>query len=233
MPKGLKRYYGRDHLHFITFSCYRRLPLLGTPEARHLFVHALGKIRERYKFRLVGYVVMPEHVHLLISEPAQSTPSAVLQALKQRVSRDLRRNRGHVVPGQSTLSVPRDQAELPHFWQPRFHDFNVHSAGKRREKLDYMHANPIKRGLVRVPSAWVSSSWSLYAQGETGLIPVDPVPLTRARSTKVKNPTRKTDAWGTHQPRSCRPPISGPPGPATLTTAALPAAESDRVAVSG
>lgn len=50
MPKGLKRYYGRGDLHFLTFSCYRRLPLLGTVRARNLFVQALGKIRERYRF---------------------------------------------------------------------------------------------------------------------------------------------------------------------------------------
>ena len=59
MPKGLKRLYGRGHLHFITFSCYRRLPLLSTIRARNLFVRALDAIRDRYKFSLVGYVVMP------------------------------------------------------------------------------------------------------------------------------------------------------------------------------
>ena len=93
MPKGLKRYYGRGDLHFLTFSCYQRLPLLGTPRARNLFVRALAKIRERYQFRLVGYVVMPNHVHLLISESPKATPSLVLKVLKQRVSRDLRRNK--------------------------------------------------------------------------------------------------------------------------------------------
>ena len=72
MPIGLKRHYGRGDLHFLTFSCYRRLPLLKTMRARHLFVQALGKIRERYKFLLVGYVVMPNHVHLLISERQRS-----------------------------------------------------------------------------------------------------------------------------------------------------------------
>ena len=64
MRKGLKRYYGLGHLHFLTFSCYRRLALLRTARARNLFVHALGKMRECYGFALVGYVVMPEHVHL-------------------------------------------------------------------------------------------------------------------------------------------------------------------------
>ena len=73
MPQGLKRYYGRGDLHFLTFSCYRGLPLLKTMRARNLFVQALGKIRERYKFLLVGYVVMPNHVHLLVSETSKAT----------------------------------------------------------------------------------------------------------------------------------------------------------------
>jgi REP element-mobilizing transposase RayT len=91
MPSGLKRYYGQGYLHFLTFSCYQRRPLLDTAEARNLFVAALEKIRERHRFLVVGYVVMPDHVHLLIGEPAKGTPSLVLQALKQRVSRDLRK----------------------------------------------------------------------------------------------------------------------------------------------
>ena len=97
MPTGLKRYYGRGHLHFLTFSCYRRLPLLNSMRARNVFFKALAKIRERYKFSLVGYVVMPNHVHLLISESTKATPSVVLKVLKQRVSRDLRRSKRRVL----------------------------------------------------------------------------------------------------------------------------------------
>ena len=90
MPKNLKRYYGLQHLHFITCTCYRRLPLLGTATARNLFVKILGEVRDRYGFSLVGYVVMPNHIHLLISEPERGTPSTVMQILKQRASRRLR-----------------------------------------------------------------------------------------------------------------------------------------------
>ena len=91
MPKGLKRRYGQGHLHFITCSCYRRLPLFASVRSKNLFVKILGEVRDRYGFSLVGYVVMPEHIHLLISEPAKGTPSTVMQVLKQRVSRRLRR----------------------------------------------------------------------------------------------------------------------------------------------
>jgi len=82
VPVGLKRYYGKGHLHFITFSCYRRLPFLKTVRARDVFVKELSKIRDEMGFRLAGYVVMPEHVHLLISEPQERTPATVTQALK-------------------------------------------------------------------------------------------------------------------------------------------------------
>jgi putative transposase len=173
MPKGLKRYYGRGDLHFLTFSCYRRLPLLGTARARNAFVAALAKIRERYHFRLVGYVVMPEHVHLLISEGSKCTPSLVLKVLKQRVSRDLRKKRKRAVAAQLRLSFAEGDAGLARFWQPRFYDFNVYSARKLREKLEYMHGNPVKRRLVRNPGDWIWSSYWFYEKGEKGLVPID------------------------------------------------------------
>ncbi len=130
MPKNLKRYYGHGDLHFVTFSCYRRLPLLRTIRARNLFVRALAVIRERYKFLLVGYVVMPDHVHLLISEPPKSTSSVMLKALKQRVSRELRRKKRKAASGQLRLPFMNDGSGLPRFWQARFYDFNVYSSYK-------------------------------------------------------------------------------------------------------
>jgi len=93
MPAGLKRYYGKGDLHFITFSCYRRWPLLKTTGARNLFVKELGRVRDATGFRLIGYVVMPEHVHLLISEPREGTPSTALQKLKLGVARKLRKRK--------------------------------------------------------------------------------------------------------------------------------------------
>ncbi|MHB8677854.1 MAG: REP-associated tyrosine transposase [Candidatus Acidiferrales bacterium] len=162
MPKQLKRIYGFCHLHFLTFSCYHRLPLLGSAQARNVFVQVLGKVREEYGFKLVGYVVMPEHVHLLISEPARGTPSTVLKMLKQRVSHRL-----------GCQSVP--VRTLPQFWQRRFYDFNVWSRKKAIEKLAYMHVNPIKRGLVDDPRDWAWSSYAFYQGRGEVMIEIDPV----------------------------------------------------------
>jgi putative transposase len=166
MPEALKRYHGRGHLHFITFSCYQRLPLLGTAYARNVFVEALAEIRSRYDFPLAGYVVIPEHVHLLVGEPRIGNRPVILKVLKQRVSRDLRREKG-------TLTA--SQQQLPCFWHARFYGFNVYSTEKMKEKLDYMHANPVNRGLVENPCGWVWSSFSSYSGVGTGLVTIDPV----------------------------------------------------------
>jgi putative transposase len=174
MANKLIRRYGRGHLHFITFTWYRRLPLLRSVRARNAFVHILDEVRDRYGFSLVGYVVMPEHVHLLLSEPAKGTPSTVIQVLKQRVSRRLRRKR-RAPAGQLNLISASGDNSLPRFWQRRFYDFNVWSLKKRVEKLHYMHMNPLKRKLVDHPKNWPWSSFSFYSKLKHGLIRVDPV----------------------------------------------------------
>jgi len=173
MRNPLQRRYGRGDLHFVTFSCYRRLPLPGTPRARDQFVRILDRVRSRWKFLLLGFVVMPEHVHLLMSEPPGSTPSKALQALKQQVSRSLRQKRKRTQHGQLRFPFAAMQSEEKHFWQRRFYDFNVWSEMKFREKLHYMHANPVKRRLAIHPRDWPWSSWAHYTAGEKGLIRSD------------------------------------------------------------
>ncbi len=118
---------------------------------------------------------MPEHIHLLIGEPARGTPSTVMQVVKQRVSHRLRRRRRGSV-AQLRLRFDRCEDSLPRFWQLRFHDFNVWVAIKKRiEKLEYMHLNPVKRGLALHPKDWPWSSFSFYSKRQPGLVPIDPV----------------------------------------------------------
>jgi putative transposase len=175
MPKNLKRYYGKGDLHFITFSCFRRFALLGTVRARNVFVRALGEVRRKYGIAVVGYVVMPEHVHLLIGESKKGTPSTVVHSLKLRVSKRMRRGRQKQSTSQRTLPFREGGRELPQFWQKRFYDFNVYSAAKRREKLEYMHRNPVTRRLVNDPKDWVWSSYAFYSARGTPLMEMDVV----------------------------------------------------------
>jgi len=182
MPKGLKRYYGQDHLHYLTCTCYHRHPWLASAGRRDLFSQILEEVRQRYGFVLVGYVVMPEHIHLLISEPERGTPSTVMQVLKQRYARRVMRKKPwKKKPSAAQGELWPDKEE--HIWQRRFYDFNVWSARKRIEKLRYMHRNPVKRGLVLEPDQWEWSSFRSYAYREQGKVKVNqwPEPVLKIR----------------------------------------------------
>jgi len=172
MPKGLKRITGFGHLHFITFCCYQRRALLGSARARNVAVQILREVRARYGFALIGYVIMPEHMHLLISECGPATPAKVIQVFKQRVSRRMR-GRKRTPKGQMALAFRADNDGLRRFWQRRYFDLNIYSRAKVPQKLHYMHANPLKAKLVRHPGDWPWSSWCYYYRGE-GLLEMDP-----------------------------------------------------------
>jgi len=142
MTRGLVRHHNTGQFHFITFSCYHRLPYLARPEAMELFESALERIRQRHRFVVASYVVMPEHVHLLVSEPKKGVLDRAIKAVK--------------------LSVSLRRKERP-FWLARYYDFNVFTDDKRVEKLRYMHRNPVVRGLVSKPEEWQWSSFRHYA----------------------------------------------------------------------
>jgi len=152
------------------------MPLFASSRAKNLFVKILGEVRDCYGFAVAGYVVMPNHIHLLISEPAKGTPPTVMQVLKQRVSRRIRRKPRKKVSFQQ-LRLPFRHAHdfLRQFWQSRFYDFNVWSHTKFVEKLQYMHMNPVKRKLVAHPKDWTWSSFLFYAKKESGLVRSDPM----------------------------------------------------------
>ncbi len=152
MTKGLIRYHKAGCFHFITFSCHGRRGYLGTAAAYSLFEQSLETMRKRYDFVVCGYVVMPEHVHLLIGEPKEAPLSKAIQALK--------------------LSVSIQSRQRP-FWLPRYYDFPVHNEEKRVEKLRYMHRNPVSRGLVAKPEDWPWSSFRHYATGEIRTVEIE------------------------------------------------------------
>ncbi len=97
---------------------------------------------------------MPEHVHLLLSEPQRETLAVALKSLKQGVSRRLIGN-------------------AEHFWQKRYYDFNVRSYRQFVEKLRYIHRNPVARGLCERPEDWEWSSFLQWATGCEGRVEIE------------------------------------------------------------
>jgi len=154
------------------------------------------KFVSRHKFKRLGYVVMPEHVRLIISEPEHSTPSKVLQVPRPEVSRALRKRRKKSSP-RLELAFVCTVGSAPAFWQRRLYDFNVWNSKKLREKLNYIHRNPVRRKLVSHPKDWPWSSWAHYGKGERGLIRIDHLSegmtgMGNASAKEVKTRTLKT-----------------------------------------
>jgi putative transposase len=168
MPTGLVRYQECGVFHFLTFSCYRRQPLFSHPGAYGVFERELETVRRRYGFAVAGYVLMPEHVHLLVAEARSVSLAVALQVLKQLMSRRL------------------NGREEVQFWQRRYYDFNVWSEEKRVEKLRYMHRNPARRGLAAKPEDWPWSSFRHYATGEEGSVEIEPEWTARRREELVR-----------------------------------------------
>jgi putative transposase len=154
MPSGLKRYQTSGHDHFITFTCYHRFPYLNDDHARTLFEQTLETLRQRHQFYLYGYVLMPDHVHLLLSEPKRQLLSDTLRTLKTQTSRQLKGDRKQ-------------------FWQTRYYDRNIITQTEFVEKLRYIHRNPVEEGLVENPEDWPWSSFRHWQTDERGRLEIE------------------------------------------------------------
>ncbi len=154
MPWGLKRYHESGQTHFITYTCYHRRPRLDGALAKRTFEQALERVRRCYQLCVYGYVVMPEHVHVLLGEPERSNLAQVIKSLKQGVSRK---------------SIGNNEP----FWQKRYYDHNVRDYDSFVQKLRYIHRNPVKRGLCVKPEDWEWSSFRHYATGIEGIVQIE------------------------------------------------------------
>ena len=167
MPWGLTRYHHTGQSHFVTFCCYHRHSLFTSDASRRVFESALERVRRSFRLRVYGYVVMPEHIHLLVSEPERAAPlkptpgvngpptlAEALKSLKQGVARRL-------------------IGDADHFWQKRYYDFNVRDHAQFVEKLHYIHWNPVKKGLCQRPEDWPWSSFLHHATGGAGRVEIE------------------------------------------------------------
>jgi len=175
------RVYGPGELQFITTSTYRRTPLFLSDRFRRCFVQRLEEVRQELHFLLIGWVLMPEHFHVLIKpEPAETTP-LIMKELKEesakRIIRTLRENLRYPWCRKTLaeLRLPSTVHDESHYrlWQRRFCPFNVFSEKKFQQKLDYMHNNPLTRGLVSSPGDWPWSSWRFYFLQDASILRMD------------------------------------------------------------
>ncbi len=185
------RYQQTGEFHFLTFSCFHRQPYLLPVTAMELFEDALERVRLRYLFVVAGFVVMPEHAHLLVNEPARGLLSRSIQALK--------------------LSVSMRSRAKP-FRQAHYYDFNVPTHEKFVEKLRYIHRNPVVRGLAASAEDWKWSSFRHYQTGVRETVEIESEWTARERGWKLPEWMRNRGSGASTSPV---PKSEGPGAPST------------------
>jgi putative transposase len=174
--KRLRRYDVPGHAHYLTFSCYRQQALLGLDVPRRYFLEALAGARSKVAFHLWAYVVMPEHVHLLVWPLGETKVSNILRHVKLPVAKRARLLAlGGCTDLLAVMGVARsDGRQALRFWQRGGgYDRNLWSPEEVREKIDYIHANPVRRGLVARPADWPWSSWRAWHEGLDDPLAID------------------------------------------------------------
>ena len=193
MPWGLTRFHYSGQSHFVTFCCYHRRRLFTTDASQRIFESALERVRRSFRLQVYGYVVMPEHVHLLLSEPQQDTFKNKTATLKPKdglngppvlsepqrdtladALRSLKQGVARRLIGSLPLKPKAGLSGAPdHFWQKRYYDFNIRNYSLFVEKLRYIHRNPVKAGLCECPEDWEWSSFRHYATGCEGRVEIE------------------------------------------------------------
>jgi putative transposase len=170
-----KHYITEAHAHHLTFSCYKNMSLFKDPTMYSLFLQSLNRARNRLQFSLLGFVIMPNHVHLLIFPNTGQSISSILTAIKQPFShRALNHMRNKRLNVYNKLMVKKGTKPIRRFWQTGGgYDRNIYKDETLIKTLEYMHFNPVKNKLVNSPSEWKWSSARFYETGEQTPIAIE------------------------------------------------------------
>ena len=155
------------HAHELTFSCYHRLRLLGSDRTRLWLIQALDEARRRWAFDLWAYVIMPEHVHvLLLPRRTEYEVAAILKAIKHPVARKAMNYLRNTAPqAMERFKVARPSGRVEYrFWQQGSgYDRNIVKPKTAWSVVEYIHNNPVRRSLADSPTEWSWSSAQWYA----------------------------------------------------------------------
>ena len=174
----LRHYDNLGTARFITFSCHQRLHLLRDPEAITSLLEEINAARNKYNFALLAYVIMPNHVHLVIYPQPECKVGRVIGEIKSRTAKRIMPMLKARYPELvEKLHVDRDGENRTVLWQRRCFDHNCRSPEDVKEKIDYCHKNPIRAGLVIDPAEYEWSSYRWYLGEENAELRIDELRL--------------------------------------------------------
>jgi putative transposase len=149
MPK-LRHYDNLNTARFVTFSCYHSRKYFDKPEIYNLFIEHLKLLRNKHGFKLYGYVIMPDHVHMVLYPQPDTKMGYLIRELKSKMAREY------------FSKYCKNNSDNNVFWQKRCYDHNCRTPEIVVEKINYCHNNPVRAGLTSEPSEWEWSSYNWY-----------------------------------------------------------------------
>jgi len=177
MPK-LRHYDNLGTSRFITFGCYHHNQLLNDNNIKRIFVEQLDSIRTKYNIKIYGYVLMPEHVHLVLHPPNDIKLGQIIGYLKGLSAKAAltyyRNNNTKIIDKLQTWQGTKQRTA---FWQKRCYDHNCRTSQTTLEKVEYCHKNPVVRGLVKSREEWIWSSYNWYMGAEDVPLVMDEIDL--------------------------------------------------------
>jgi putative transposase len=172
----LEHYDHDNRARFITFCTYKKLPLLTNNKFRKIIIQSICEARKAYYFKLLSYVIMPEHIHMVIIPAVDVKVGSLIGDIKKASSKSIHRllkDSGSDLVKK--LTGRRDGKNKFAFWQRRCYDHNCRTEESVWEKVNYCHYNPVKRGLVKSPGDWRWSSYRWYEGGKDVMLDLDEV----------------------------------------------------------
>ena len=154
--------------HYITFACYKRRRLLDDDRNKQIVLGVLDDQLTKQNAKCAGFAIMPDHVHATIWFPETGQLSSFVRVWKQRSSFQIKR-----IMAEHLKSYFSKISKDDPVWQPGYYDFNIYSEEKLREKLEYMHNNPVRAGFVGSPESWKYSSARYFSNGKSVGVPIE------------------------------------------------------------
>lgn len=161
---------------FVTFSCYHNYNLFKTDTVKNIFLHQLDTLRTKYMFKIYGYVIMPNHVHLVLLLPDEIAVSKIIGELKSLTGREIISHWQSIgLEIFDKLKVIKDGKQKYAFWQRKYYDHNCRTKETTIEKINYCHKNPVTKSLVEKQEDWIWSSFRSHHKMNNVMLKIDEI----------------------------------------------------------
>ena len=166
----------QNTFHYVTLVTFNRVPVFRSDRACEILITTLDEVRQRYPYKLVGYVIMPDHVHAIVNRSID-TISAWLRRVRGHSAREILswlRTEQHLMSLKKLqLAIPQKRNHTHAVWQKDPSVIDLWSPKFVRQKLNYLHLNPVRAGLCQHPAEWKWSSYRAYLPHDIGDVPIE------------------------------------------------------------